>query len=134
MSCFVYCILCIVLCSTSMYYMLYIVYILRKENPHVHTEYSSSSVWRVSGQVPPRRSCCFPFVAVYLSCFSLLSVVEINTNRYLPSYPISRHGFKETSCALQFGVLTLLYKYINICKHSIKISQCPTLWHTSYVY
>ena len=110
MSCIVYCILCIVLGSTSIYYMLYIVYILRKENPHVHTEDSSSSVWRVSGQVPPRRSCCFPFVAVYLSCFSLLSVVEIKTNRCLPSYPISRHGYTGTSCALQFGVLKLLYK------------------------
>jgi hypothetical protein len=32
---------------------------IRKENAHVHTEGSSSSVWRVRGQVPPKFTCLF---------------------------------------------------------------------------
>ena len=85
--------------------MLYIVYILSEGNSHIHTEDRSSSVWRVSGQVPSRRNCSFPFVAVYPTCFPFLSVDEIKTNRSLPAYPIRSRGFKGTSCALQFGVL-----------------------------
>ena len=58
--------ICHVLCSVS-YVLCYIAYIcmtyftlittIRKENPDVHAEGRSSSVWRVSGQVPPKRSC-----------------------------------------------------------------------------
>ena len=58
--------ICHVLCSVS-YVLCYIVYIfmtyftlittIRKENPDVHTEGRSFSVWRVNGQVPPKQSC-----------------------------------------------------------------------------
>ena len=43
---------------------------IRKENPHVHTEGRSSSVCRVSGQVPPKFTCLFAlFNAAFLVVF-----------------------------------------------------------------
>ena len=72
-----------VLCSTSMYYMLYIDYILRKENLDVHTEERTSSVWRVRGQVPPKHTAFCSFWHQHSLLF-FLRHRHCNKNKQIP--------------------------------------------------
>ena len=85
--------ICHVLCSVS-YVLCYIVYIcmtyftlittIRKENPDVHTEGRSFSVWRVNGQVPPKQSCFLSHRSI--SQFLVVSQRrKIKTHTYLAS-------------------------------------------------
>ena len=83
--------ICHVLCSVS-YVLCYIAYIcmtyftlittIRKENPDVHTEGRSFSVWRVNGQVPPKQSCFLSHRSI--SQFLVVSQRRGNKNTHLP--------------------------------------------------
>ena len=55
--CIVSYVLCYIVHTCITHSILFIT--IRKENPHMHTEGRSSSVWRVSGQVPPKFTCFF---------------------------------------------------------------------------
>jgi len=74
-------------------------------------------------------------------CFSYAIVIAIKTNKYFASYRgrpprIQRDVVSSSIRCLKAVVCiyTYIYIYIYICKHCIKVSQCPRVWHTSYNY
>ena len=108
-----------VLCNTSMYYMLYINYILWKENLHVHTEERTSSVCRVRGQVPPKHT-AFCFFCRHHSLLFFSRHRHCNKNKQTPCI-VSRPAVTDS-------------KRRRVIFHSVPQSCCMHIHIYIYIY
>ena len=142
----VHCVLGIMSYTTYIYYTLYI---------HIFVLPFGRVLWVYPSEGTPTRAywreilfsmacqrsgstkahmCLFLLPPAFLRVFSTPSSLQWKQTNTLHHIAASRHGFKETSCDLQFGASKLLYEstHTYICNHCIKVPQCPTVWHRSY--